>query len=83
MLPRLQAEDQLRRIDAATLGGGNVKPRDARRAIRDLTRIAEGGRRRATKATPAMLAAAGIAVVTQPAPDTGAGTDTGAEGGDV
>jgi hypothetical protein len=68
MLPRLMAEDQLRTIDAASLGSGQVKQRDARRAIRDLERAANGGRRKTVKATPAMLAAAGITVVTQQVP---------------
>ncbi|MBB99193.1 MAG: hypothetical protein CML67_06610 [Rhodobacteraceae bacterium] len=67
MLPILQAEDQLRAIDAAALGGGHVKPRDARRALHQLQTTASGGRRKPMKPSPAMLAAAGIAVVRQPA----------------
>ena len=60
MLPILQAEDQLRAIDAAALGGGHVKPRDARRALHQLQTTASGGRRKPMKPSPAMLAAAGF-----------------------
>lgn len=65
MLPKLQAEEQLAAISAASIGGGHVKPADSRRAIRDLERAANGGRRRAMKATPEVLAAMGIAVIKQ------------------
>lgn len=74
MLPILQAEDQLRAIDAAALGGGHVKSRDARRALRQLQTIAGGGRKKSMKPSTAMLAAAGIAVVRQP---TGPEADNG------
>ncbi|WP_234711239.1 hypothetical protein [Sinorhizobium medicae] len=50
-------------INAARLGSGFADRQDARRAVSRLERIAEGGRRHAVKATPQMLAAAGIAVV--------------------
>ncbi|WP_110753412.1 hypothetical protein [Phyllobacterium leguminum] len=66
MLPRLEAEEQLMRIAAASLGSGQVKQRDARRAIDQLERAVHGGRRATAKATPDMLAAIGIAVIEVP-----------------
>lgn len=54
-------------INAASLGSGWVEKNDARRAVTRLERIAEGGRRQSVKATPDMLAAAGIAVIEMPA----------------
>lgn len=53
-------------INAARIGSGWVDKKDARRALSRLERIAEGGRVQAVKATPDMLAAAGIAVVEVP-----------------
>lgn len=66
MLPRLQAQEQIMAINAARLGSGWVDKKDARRALSRLERIAEGGRVQAVKATPDMLAAAGIAVIEVP-----------------
>jgi hypothetical protein len=66
MLPRLQAQEQIMAINAARLGSGWVDKKDARRVLSRLERIAEGGRKRAVKATPDILAAAGIAVVEVP-----------------
>lgn len=63
MLPRIEAEEQLAAVSAVALGGGKVKRNEARRAIARLERQANGGRRKAVKATPTMLAAMGIAVV--------------------
>ncbi len=63
MLPRLQAEEQIMAINAGRLGSGWVEKSEARRAVSRLESIAGGGRRQAVKATPDMLAAAGIAVV--------------------
>lgn len=76
MLPRLEAQEQLAAISAAALGSGHVKTNDARRAIAKLERQAQGGRRKAVKATPQVLAGMGIAVVEQQAADD-------AEAGDV
>lgn len=53
-------------INAARLGSGWVDKKDARHALSRLERIAEGGRVQAVKATPDMLAAAGIVVVEVP-----------------
>lgn len=70
MLPRLQAQEQLTAIEAAALGSGMVKKDDRRRALAQLERRASGGRRRATKATPAMLRAIGVQVIEVPAKQT-------------
>lgn len=53
-------------ISAARLGSGWVDKYEGRRALSHLERIAEGGRRQAVKATPDILAAAGIAVIEVP-----------------
>lgn len=54
-------------INAARLGSGWVDKKDARRALSRLERLAEGGRTtKAVKASPDMLAAAGIAVIEGP-----------------
>ncbi len=66
MLPRLQAEEQLMAINAASLGSGMVDPKDARKERARLERLAGGTAKRAVRPTPAMLAAAGIAVVEVP-----------------
>ncbi|MBC2858725.1 hypothetical protein [Stappia sp. 28M-7] len=72
MLPRLQAEERLVGIDTVALGSGQVKSADARSAMRDLERAANGGRRRrAVKASPQQLAAMGIAVIEVPATEGG------------
>ncbi|RVI59107.1 hypothetical protein CN180_13755 [Sinorhizobium medicae] len=66
MLPRIQAQEQIMAINAARLGSGWVDKKDARRALSRLERLAEGGRTKAVKASPDMLAAAGIAVIEVP-----------------
>lgn len=53
-------------INAARLGSGWVDKKDARRALSRLERLAEGGRTKTVKASPDMLAAAGIAVIEVP-----------------
>ncbi|WP_234836705.1 hypothetical protein [Sinorhizobium meliloti] len=53
-------------INVARIGSGWVDKTEARRVLSRLERIAEGGRKRAVKATPDILAAAGIAVVEVP-----------------
>jgi hypothetical protein len=75
MLPRIDAEERLKAIESTALGGGHVEKHEARKATRELVRIASGRRGRAVKATPEMLASAGIAVIEQPA--TGARPDCG------
>ena len=70
MLPRLRAEEQLERIEAAQLGAGLVEEKDARRTVRALEREALGGRRLRANPAPDMaaLAAMGIGMrVTEPA----------------
>ncbi|MBZ0164564.1 MAG: hypothetical protein K8H74_17860 [Notoacmeibacter sp.] len=67
MLPRLQAEEQLAAINAAAIGGAHLDKADMMDAVRRLERRAAGGERRAARASPAMLAAMGIAVVEAPA----------------
>lgn len=66
MLPRLQAQEQIMAVNAGRLGSGWVDKNEARRELARLERIAQGGTRPAVKATPQMLAAAGIAVVEVP-----------------
>lgn len=61
MLPRLEAEAQIARINAATLAFGGVKPAERRRQMSRLQRQAAGGRA-VQKATPAMLGMIGIGV---------------------
>lgn len=63
MLPRIQAEEQLARIHAGAIAGGQMRKRDMMDAVARLERRAHGGRRRAAPASPLMLAAMGIAVV--------------------
>jgi len=61
MLPRLQAEEQLAAIEAATIGNCVGEPQDRQRRVRELEREALGGRRRRpAKASNADLAAMGI-----------------------
>lgn len=64
MLPRLSAEEKLADVHIGLLGSGFVKKPDLRRALSRLEKAANGGRSKAVKVTPDMLAAAGIAVVT-------------------
>lgn len=68
MLPRLQAEDQIAAISAIALGGGNVDEFHARQTMRRLELCAEGlSENPRGPASPAVLAAIGIAVVMEPA----------------
>jgi len=64
MLPRLQAEEQLARIRAGALASGVGEKRDRDRALAALERQAKGpaARSKPKKASPADLAAMGIAV---------------------
>lgn len=62
MLPRVQAEDTLRLMDATGLGSGSFEKNAAQRMISNLRRIVNGGRRNSRKATTADLAARGIRV---------------------
>lgn len=62
MLPRLKAEEQLMAISAGTMASGRADKREAQRYLTRLDRSAEGGRLKAVKATPEMLAGMGIAV---------------------
>jgi hypothetical protein len=61
MLPRLEAEAQIARINAGSLAFGGVKPAERQRQMSRLQRQAAGGRA-AQKATPGMLGMMGIAV---------------------
>jgi len=62
MLPRLRAEEQLDAVHAAALGNVQYERRSRDRAMGELARRAEACPRRAMPATPAALAAVGIAV---------------------
>ena len=75
MLPRLQAEEQLTAIRSAIAGGSvSMDGADVQRRLSELERLAmaDPGRRRAPPASPAMLAAMGIAVVEAEAATEGA-----------
>ncbi len=61
MLPRLQAEKQLARIEAIAVGTGSAKKADRQACIKRLER-STGSRQRAKPATMADIAAMGIAV---------------------
>jgi len=67
MLPRLQAEEQIAAVQAASLGSGFVKKDVARKAMSALERAASGGRRKLARPTPQTLQAMGIAVEIVPA----------------
>jgi len=66
MMPRLQAEDSLRRAEATALGSGALEASAARRLASELQRQARGeeglGAGRLNRADPAALAAIGIGV---------------------
>ncbi|MEQ8834269.1 MAG: hypothetical protein RIB67_07465 [Miltoncostaeaceae bacterium] len=63
MLPRLQAEEDMRAVRNLALGTGRMQREDARRAQAELRRQAEGGRRApARPARPDELMAAGVGV---------------------
>lgn len=63
MLPRLEAEEQLTRIEAAQLGGGLVEAKEAARRVGELERAALGdARRKALPPSGDALAAIGIGV---------------------
>jgi len=62
MLPRLQAEEALRAIDAASVANGLVRPDERRRYLSALEGQARVEREPARKASAADLAAMGIAV---------------------
>lgn len=61
MLPRLQAEEQLRDYETTAAGAGQMKDADRKQFARDLRHQASGPRR-AKKASTADLAAIGITV---------------------
>lgn len=60
MMPRLQAEEELRAISALAVGTGAARAEDRRAHMRALTRTAEGSARR--RATMADLDALPIAI---------------------
>lgn len=62
MLPRLQAEEELRAINAATVANGLVRPADSRLYLSALEARARVEREPARKATAADLASIGIQV---------------------
>lgn len=67
MMPQLQAQERLARINDAAAGAGNMRPFERQRFVGALERQARGTRRqRAAKATPAALAAMGIGHSTAP-----------------
>ena len=67
MLPRLQAEEQLAQLVGRQLAAGACDPLDAGRIVEGWRAAAAGeASRRPAGATPAALAAMGIAVVTVP-----------------
>lgn len=66
MLPRLEAERELKEINAMSVAFGGGRPFERQRHIGRLRRIAAGATK-AAKPTPAMLAAMGIGVTIVPA----------------
>ncbi|MFN3990056.1 MAG: hypothetical protein ACK4IS_07340 [Erythrobacter sp.] len=73
MLPRLEAEEQLARVEAGVLAFGGGDKAERREAIRELQRRARGPGRRAkpAKASLADLAGMGIAVRIEGQTDNG------------
>jgi len=67
MLPRLEAERELTSINAMSAAFGGLQRGARQRYVSRLLRAARGGGA-ATPATPAMLAAMGVAVIMVPAP---------------
>jgi hypothetical protein len=77
MLPRLQAEEQLRSIEAAALASGGYDKSTTRTKMRALGDAARGGahKRVKLKASPAQLGVIGIGVRMLPAPEKKALSD--------
>jgi len=67
-VPVLVAQEQLRAVQAASLGSGNVKKSKAQSALRKLERAARKGEPR-EPASPRTLAAVGVQV--KPMPEGG------------
>ncbi len=70
LMPRLAAEERLAGITDAAIAAATMPQQDARDVQEELGRAARDGRRtaRAGRASPAMLAAMGICVVSEAAP---------------
>ena len=80
MMARIEAGERLAAINDRAVAAGNLKPADARRVTRRLDDVATGHRRRAARATPAVLAGIGIgmrAAAPAPAPEKGVGKGPG------
>lgn len=71
MMPRLQAEEQLRSIETAALASGGYDKATSRTKMRALGDAARGGahKRVKVKASPAQLGMVGIGVRMLPAPE--------------
>ena len=65
MLPRLEAERELASINAMSAAYGGMRRGDRQRYLGRLTRAAQGGGA-PMRATPAVLAAMGVAVIVVP-----------------
>lgn len=67
MMPRLQAEESLARVQDMAAAFGSMEERDQKSYLRQLRRAANGGRAEpSVKATRASLAAIGIPVIDVP-----------------
>lgn len=74
MLPRLQAEEQLRAIDVAALAAGALEPSAGRRMMDGLRRAARGADLPKVRASKAQLGMIGIGVtIIPPAQETANG----------
>lgn len=62
MLPRLQAEEDMRAVNVVAAGTGSLRDSDRRTYLADLRRAATSGLRRSEKPTRKDLAAIGIKV---------------------
>lgn len=67
MLPRLEAQRELARINAMSAAFGGMKRLDRDRYVGRLSRAAQGGSTGPVKASPQALAAMGVNVVIVPA----------------
>lgn len=78
MLPRLEAERELASINAMSAAYGGMKRADRQRYLGRLSRAAQGGGA-PMRATPAILAAMGVAVVVVPPEGAAATTSSATE----
>lgn len=66
MMPRIEAGERLAAQTDAAIAAGSLSKHDAGRVIRRLEDVQRGTPRKPARATPAVLAGMGIAVVSAP-----------------